>query len=180
MQFIQNIKEMVFHQMEKRHPRPEPYFRNFNDVKKILVLFESDFLERNLAIKQVVRELSDEGKTVTAWGYIDKPDITSAVLRDYRVLGRRDCNLMEIPRDYERQDIRAEHFDLLIDLNTRHLLPLRYLAMMADADLRCGKVEPQPYVHDFMVDCGENDDPIYLLEQILNFLKRTGGSGTTK
>lgn len=171
MNVAETIKEFVFKQVEKRHPRSEAFFSNYWNCKKVLILFESDFLERNLAIKQLIKEIAADGKTVTAWGYIDKPDITSAILRDYRVLGSKDCNLLEVPRDYERQDIRAEHFDLLIDLNVHNLLPLRYLTLFADADFRCGKLEPEPYVHDFMIDCGENDDPTYLLDQIITFLR---------
>lgn len=172
MNIITNIKEFVFKQIQKRNTRSEAIYPDYSSISKVLILFESDVLERNVQLKQLVKEIQADGKTVTAWGYVPKKDIVSGVLRDYRVLGLKDVNFLEVPKEYEKQDIQNEHFDLLIDLNMNDLLPLRYLAMYANADFRAGKLEPQPYVHDFMIDVQGNDDPAYLFDQILAFLKK--------
>ena len=49
---------------------------------------------------------------------------------DYGFLGK--------PKDDVVTDLQAEHYDLMIDLTTRPLLALRYLALYADADFKVG------------------------------------------
>lgn len=172
MNILTQIRELVFRQVAKRAAKREPVFPAYADVKRILILFESDYLERNLPIKEIIKELQADGKVVTAWGYLDKNNCQTAVLRDYRVISNKDCTFLLQPRDYERQDIAQEQYDLLIDLNIHNLLPLRYLALYANCTFRAGKAEQQPYVHDFMVDVKDNDDPCYLAYQILLYLKQ--------
>ena len=46
--------------------------------------------------------------------------------------------------------MQAEHYDLLIDLTTRPLLPLRYLALFTDADFKVG-MNLGEGIHDMLI-----------------------------
>jgi hypothetical protein len=47
-------------------------------------------------------------------------------------------------------DLRAEQYDLLLDLTTRPLLPLRYLAMYTNADFKVG-LNLGEGIHDMLI-----------------------------
>ena len=166
-----NIKEIIFKQVQKRHPR-QPHYQSYKSAKKILILFESDLLERNVQIKALIRQLQDDGKEVTAWGYVAKKQIESGVLRDYRVLGLNDFNFWGVPQEYERQDIARDHYDLLINLNVNNLLAIRYLSLYADADFRAGQETEEPYLNDFMINTMGDNNPAFLFDQIIHYLKQ--------
>ena len=177
--FLERLRERAFRYAQKKNPKQEAVFPSYAGVKKVMILFESDVLERNTQIKQLVRELQADGKTVTAWGFVNKKQVTSAILRDYRVLGLQDVNVLGKPKDHELQDLRSEHFDLVISLNVNNLMPLRYLNLYANADFRVGMVSDEPYENNFMVAVPDDKrDLVYLFDQIMLYLRKINAANT--
>lgn len=171
-----NIKETIFRFIAKRQQKQprQAVYRDYQSVQSVLILFESEVRELNVQAKALVKQLQADGKEVTAWGYIDRKKATSGVLANYRVLGQSDYNLWGLPNENERQDLLAQHYDLLIDLNTHHLLPLRYLALYADADFKAGLQTEKPWLADFMISITDEDqleNPAFLFDQIIYYLK---------
>ena len=133
-----SIKEKIFdYLLGKQEPR-DPRFPHFDRPLKLMLIYESDVLERNDNIKTIRQDLLRRQMDVTMWGYVEKKEITSLVLPQSRILGMGDYNWLGKPRDLVLKDLQAEHYDLLIDLTTRPLLPLRYIAMYTDADFKVG------------------------------------------
>lgn len=192
-----NIKEYIFHykyrRQQKQQPRT-PIYHSYRTVRRILLLFESDLLERNVQIKALIKQLQQDGKEVTAWGFVSgKKMAQSATLRDYRVLAQQDFTRWGWPQEQQIRDLQLESYDLLIDLNVSQLLPLRYLVFYARADFRCGMLTPKPCLADMQIDLthvqapeaaperAENKtaaevvdsavNPAYLFDQILHYLQ---------
>ena len=90
------------------------------------------------------------------------------ILPQSRILGLNDYNWLGKPKDYVLTDLRAEHYDLLIDLSTQPILPLRYLAMYTDADFKVG-LNVGTGEHDMLIAM-EQPDVKGLYEQIINYL----------
>lgn len=179
VRMLDNLRESAFRRAQKKHPQPQILFPSYANIKRVFILFESDVLERNSQIKQLVRELQADGKTITAWGFVDKKEVTSGILRDYRVLGRQDVNFLGKPKDHELQDLRNEHFDLLISLNVNNIMPLRYLSLYANADFRVGMVTDEPYENNFMVAVPDDKkDLVYLFDQIMIYLRKINAANT--
>lgn len=128
----------IFDYLRQRMPEREPRFPHLDQPLKVMIIYESDVLERNDSIKSIRQDLLLRQMDVTMWGYVEKKEIVSLVLPQSRILGLADYNLLGKPRDYVLRDLTAEHYNLLIDLTTRPLLPLRYLTMFADADFKVG------------------------------------------
>lgn len=84
------------------------------------------------------------------WGYVERKEVQTLILPQSRILGLSDYNFFGKPRDYVLTDLQAEHYDLLIDLTTRPLLPLRYLAMYTDADFKVG-MNLGEGIHDMLI-----------------------------
>ena len=133
-----SLKQRIFDYLAKRQPVHEPRFPHMEQPLKLLIIYESDYLERNDAIKSIRQNLLRQQMDVTMWGYAAKKEISTLILPQSRILGLGDYNLLGKPRDYVLTDLQAEHYDLLIDLTTQPCLPLRYLALYADADFKVG------------------------------------------
>ena len=104
--------------MLKKQPAREPRFPHLDRPLKMLIIYESDLLERNDSIKTIRQDLLRRQMDVTMWGYVEKKEISSLVLPQSRILGVADYNWLGKPRENVLNDLQAEHYDLLIDLTT--------------------------------------------------------------
>lgn len=173
-----SLKQRIFDYLAKRQPVHEPRFPHMEQPLKLLIIYESDYLERNDAIKSIRQNLLRQQMDVTMWGYAAKKEISTLILPQSRILGLGDYNLLGKPRDYVLTDLQAEHYDLLIDLTTQPCLPLRYLALYADADFKVG-LNLGEGIHDMLLSLpdfepeqGEDAkiEATWLYDQIMNYL----------
>ena len=172
------LKQRIFNYLQGKQPERAGRFPHVDRPLKVLLIYESDVLERNNAIKEIRQDLLRRQMDVTMWGFVEKKEIQSLVLPQSRILGLRDYTWLGKPRDYVLKDLRAEHYDLLMDLTTRHLLPLRYIAMFADADFKVGMSLGEG-IHDMLIamptEINEKGEPLPieakdLYGQIMNYL----------
>ena len=172
------IKQYIFDYLRKKQPAREVRFPHLDQPLKIMIIYESDVLERNDSIKTIRQDLLRRQMDVTMWGYVAKNEIQTLILPQSRILGLNDYNLLGKPRDYVLNDLQAEHYDLLIDLTTHACLPLRYLALYTDADFKAG-LNLGEGIHDMMLSLpdltpeqGEmaTVEATWLYDQIMNYL----------
>ena len=144
------LKNKIFDYVRSKQPERSARFPHLDQPLKIIILYESDVLERNDNIKTIRQELLRRQMDVTMWGFVEKKEINTLILPQSRILGVGDYNFFGKPRDYVLTDLQAEHYDLLIDLTTHPMLPLRYLAMYTDADFKVG-MNLGEGVHDMLI-----------------------------
>lgn len=132
------LRQYIFDYLRKRMPERNPKFPHLDQPLKIMIIYESDVLERNDNIKSIRQDLLRRQMDVTMWGYVEKKETTSLVLPQSRILGLADFNFFGKPKEYVLKDLQTEHYDLLIDLTPRPVLALRYMAMYTDADFKVG------------------------------------------
>lgn len=147
---MMKLKQRIFEYLRGKQPERNPRFPHLDRPLKIMIIYESDVLERNDSIKSIRQDLLRRQMDVTMWGYVEKKEILTLILPQSRILGQNDYNWMGKPRDYVINDLQTEHYDLLIDLTTRPLLPLRYIAMYTDADFKVG-LNLGEGVHDMLI-----------------------------
>ncbi len=162
------LKQYIFDYLRKKQPERTVRFPHLDQSLKVMVIYESDPLERNDAIKAIRQDLLRRQMDVTMWGYLGRKEIQTLILPQSRILGLGDYNWLGKPKDYVLTDLKAEHYDLLIDLSTQTLLPLRYLAMYTDADFKVG-LNMGEGLHDMLMGM-ENPDAKGLYDQIINYL----------
>ena len=163
-----SLKQKIFNYLLRKQPERQPRFPHLDRPLKIMLIYESDVLERNDKIKTIRQDLLRRQMDVTMWGFVEKKEISSLVLPQSRILGLADYNLFGKPREYVLNDLKAEHFDLMLDLTTRPLLPLRYIALFTDADFKVG-LNLGEGIHDMLI-ATEQTDEVSLYEQIMNYL----------
>ena len=172
------IKDKLFNYLQGKQPERSCRFPHMDKPLKVLLIYESDMLERNDGIKNIRQELLRRQMDVTLWGFVEKKEIQTLILPQSRILGSRDYNILGKPRDYVISDLQSEHYDLLIDLTLRPIRALRYLAMYADADFKVG-LNLGEGIHDMLIampaDVNEQGEPMpveanALFEQIMKYL----------
>ena len=156
-------------------------FVNYEKAKTILLLFESDYSEKNILIRRIIRNLTNDGKKVCAWGYIEKKEITTAILPDFSILNQKDTDLFRKPKVSFTNELDEMEFDLLIDLTVNEVLTLQYIALHANAFCKTGVVKNELKIFDFALNLdnvnNNNDEetvdvnPRYIFDQIIFYLK---------
>lgn len=169
------LKQYIFDYLLKKQGSRDPRFPHLDQPLKIMIIYESDLLERNDSIKTIRQDLLRRQMDVTMWGYVEKKEIQTLILPQSRILGVGDYNWLGKPRDYVLTDLKAEHYDLLIDLTTRPLLPLRYIAMYTDADFKVG-MNLGEGIHDMLISIPDLDteqakpEATWLYNEIMRFI----------
>lgn len=158
----------------------EKRFVNYQSAHTIILLFESDYMERNTEIRQLIQLLHADGKKVMAWGYLQKKEITSPILPDFRILHQKNADFSGYPSVEFRRELEELNFDLLLDLTVNEIKPLQYIALFANAACKVS-THPYPAIFDILIDASEikqknelnekETTAIELCDQIFFYLK---------
>src|ERR1035437_351183 len=162
----------------------ERRFVNYDSAKTVLLLFESDFSEKNPEVKKIIYQLQQDGKKVSAWGFLDKKEVATAILPDFRILHHKQTDISKRPLVSYLNELENLEFDLLIDLSLKQVLTLEYIVMYAKAHCKAGLKKTDLPIYDFMIDtenvttkADDSDimvntiDETYLFNQIIFYLK---------
>jgi len=163
----------------------EHRFVNYGKAKNILLLFESDYAEKNQHVHRVIKQMRQDGKKVSAWGFIDKKHVETAIFPDFRILHHKQTDFFHKPLESFINELQYSQFDLLIDLSVKQVIPLQYLALYAIASFKTGIRKSNIPIYDFVMNMEnvntqtdssegiENTvDETYLYDQIIFYLKR--------
>lgn len=167
-----NIARHIFHYCLKREPQRIVAFPQYNRCRQILLIFESDPLEENEQIYQIINQLKADGKDVTAWGYTNKKVITTPSSDIFRIFGKKDTTLFGRPNKETIHLLQSRSYDLLIDLSLSNTLTTAWLTLLADTAFRTGKATDEtPYLHNLMIQTDNTADQQSLFKHILFYLQ---------
>jgi hypothetical protein len=175
--FAQKVKKLqATQEREKR-------FMSYPDIRTILILFESEFTEKNPIIRSLVRQLAADGKKVTTCGFINKKDTKSAILPDSRIIDLSQVSFWGEPKNIVVGDLYGDEYDMVLDLTLSDILPLRYVLAYVNSPFKVGRKNMEFNLLDFMIDINasfvedEEDlnapviDENYLFSQVIFYLK---------
>ncbi|MGM9811102.1 MAG: DUF6913 domain-containing protein [Paludibacteraceae bacterium] len=183
-----NLKEKIYSFVARRQPKRDAKWPHWESVKQVLVLYESDLVEKNPTMRTIRTELQKHKIDAVFWGYVPKKEVQSAVLPQSRIVGMKDFNCFGYPRKELVQDLQQQRYDLVIDLNQSDALPLRYLCLLADAGFKSGmapmevrspgrtiirtgkhsEIVQSPC--DLQINTQPQETPEFLFQQILHYL----------
>lgn len=197
---MKRVKQYIFERKKAKYltdPQREKRWIDYKNAKTILLLFESDYIEKNRFIRKAIETLTSEGKKVSAWGFLDTKKSTTAILPSFRVLDRETINWRGEPKEPFLRELGEREFDLLIDLTLCDILPLMYVGLYANAATKVGMSRTMDSIYDFKIIVPEpseeelngkdekqhiefrnlnemlfHTDQQYLFEQIIYYLKR--------
>jgi hypothetical protein len=187
MKLLQAINNYLFVRQAKQYiseTERERRFVSYDKAKSVLILFESDFTEKNPAIRRMIAQLQQDGKKVSAWGFIDKKEIMTSILPDFRILHHKQTDFFQKPVISYINELEVLEFDLLLDLTIQPILPLQYFALYSKATFKVGAHKTDAAIYDFVLDIEslkkqpEEDEiqasevnEVYMYDQIIFYLK---------
>lgn len=182
---IEKLDIYKFRKESERHIQQQTrdrHFVTYKSAKTVMLLFQSDVQEENVAIKAIMKQLVADGKKVMAWGFVDKKEVISPILSDLRILNKKSVDFFQKPHQAFTRELGDLKFDLLLDISIREILPLRYLGLYANAYFKAGTRNSDPQIYDFVLDIqnmGNGDDTnsvqsidaTFIYNQIIFYLK---------
>ncbi len=171
---------------------------DYRNANTILLLFVSDYIEKNRFIRKAIELLTVDGKKVFAWGFLDKKMTSTAILPTFKILDRSSIDWFGCPKAPYLKELMENEYDMLIDLTLSDYLPLQYACLYANASLKTGESRSMDEILDFVIkipqpdpqEMPENDeerrkiefqdlneslfhtDQQYLFEQLIFYLKK--------
>lgn len=171
MKIVESIRDKVFNYHLTRHQRKEAGFPRYENIRSVIILYESDWQEKNPMVKEMRDALLADDKDVVLWGYVDKKEVTTAILPQSRILGSKNITLWGTLTENTLEDLLRRRYDLLIDLTQHYCRPLHYAAMNVRADFKTG-MHIVEGIHHFMVDAEPKESGRFLFDQIIFYLKQ--------
>lgn len=148
------------------------FFRNFNEVKTVALLFNATNQQDFDLVKRYVHYLKEEKKKVKAIGYFDAsklPEFSYSRV-EYAFFDNRDLNWHLKPLGNEIDDFINKEFDLLIDLNIFNDFPLYYIAVLSKAKFKIGRYKEKTNAYDLMIEFPGDKGIKYFLRNIDHYL----------
>ncbi len=149
----------------------ESYYPDFKSIKSILILFKSEDNEKNPQIRKIIASLKEEGKKVTVWGFVDKKEIETAVLPEFRLFCASELNWYKIPKAALVNEFLTTSYDMVIQIINTDVYSLDYLLAQAEAPFKVSRMKPYKGIADFMIHMNESENELFLYEQIMHYLK---------
>lgn len=159
-------------------------YPGYQSIKKVLVLFESDYNEKNEHYRKMVQPLIKDGKDVYTLGFLNKKKSESPVLDHHIIISKNDVNFWGQPKKNINQELIDKEFDLIINLMSESQITLEYVQLFfPNAFLWSGKSGASSS-YDFVIELSNNhtlldsglknysyNESNYLFQQIIHYLQ---------
>ena len=146
-QYIFNKRVAKF---QKETTRTKRYV-DYKNAKTVLLVFESDYIEKNRFIRKAIEQLTADGKKIFAWGFLDKKMTSTAILPTFKILDRSSVDWLGCPKAPYLKELMEMEYDMLIDLTLSDVLPLQYVCLYANAALKTGMSRSMDDILDFVI-----------------------------
>ena len=170
--FIKNrFAQKELAQLEVAHQR-EVCFKNFDQIKHILLLCSIEELDQIKTLKRAAELLRSEKKEVNLTVLYPQKEMTDAMLIEHGVnfLTLKDTNWKDLFVPQNISSITDTFFDLVIDFSTKKSLAISQLALLSKAPLITGR-DIEETIADFTIKIPSDKDETFLAEQIIFYLR---------
>ena len=155
---------------------------NLKDARKIGILYNLEDVPDYDVVAEFVTKLQHEHKEVKAMGFVQNKNLVSRFLPklSYDFFSGTDLNWFYRPGKEKVRDFISKDFDLLIDLDMKDSLPLKYISGLSMSMCRIGRYsEGSLPCHDFMLDVNPSTPVTEFIRQITHYLTIINNDGKT-
>ncbi len=146
---------------------------NLGDAKKVGILYNLDDVTDYDVIAEFVTQLQHDRKEVKALGYVENKNLISRFLPklSYDFFSMKDINWFYRPVKQKLMDFIQKDFDLLIALDMKDSMPLKYISGLSMSMCRVGRYsESSISCYDFMLDVNPTTSVTEFIRQITHYL----------
>jgi len=180
---IRSLIGLHYFNKEIRNTGRDRKLTNLKDAKKIGILYNLDDVPDYDVIAEFVTQLQHDRKDVKALGYVKNKNLISRFLPklSYDFFSVHDMNWFYKPVKDKLMDFIQKDFDLLIDLDMKDSLPLKYISGLSMSMCRVGRyTEGSISCYDLMLDVNSSTPVTEFIKQITHYLTIINNDGKTK
>lgn len=181
MKFLDNIKaKLGKRKIEKilKSQKRKIRVNNFASAKSIGILYPVTTTEYQDFIHKYIDYLRGEVgfKKIIALGYFEGTQLPNFIINHsmkYQYFTKKELDFYLFGKCKETMDFEKENFDILVDLSSDYLTPIKHLVASSKAGLKIGRLseENKPYF-DFMVELEKTAPVSHFIDQVNTFLKQ--------
>lgn len=149
-------------------------YSNINQVRKIGIVWDASHVTDFTYLSKFCQKMNERNIDVKIIGYFsgkNLPDQYTAI-RYLTCIRREELSFFYHPASSESDAFIRNRFDILIDINTENLLPLRCLSALSNAALKVGLFEPgRDGLFDLMIELNKPVDVNNYLAQAVHYLE---------
>lgn len=164
------MKNKLFNRTAKKHLRKNPRerrFVNYTKADNILLLFESDG-SSDIHVREIVKALKNDKKNVVAWGFFNSKNPVESNSFDIKLFNKKSINVFQKPNKEILKEISTSKFDLLIDLSINTTIPLMYISLLTNANMKISSKITDQRLFDFILDINKLKEESLRLENSIN------------
>ncbi|NHB67430.1 DUF6913 domain-containing protein [Perlabentimonas gracilis] len=172
---FKNLKLRVGHKKLRKELTSftrEKKVHNFVSARKIAIVF---YASSKNTFQQVV-DFSDfitkQNLEVTLLAYCPQKEIPQEfqLFETVNLFTKKETNWYGKPLAPFAEEFMATNFDILIDLSTEELFPLKWVVSLSKAKFRVGNLSYPDNPNDLIINIKPNEDLNYLISQIKHYL----------
>lgn len=178
MEFIRNIRLKIggnlLRKKAEKNQRKSSY-SNISLVKKIGIVWDASEVNEFHFLSKFCQKMHERNIDVSIIGYFNGknlPDQYTAI-RYLTCFKKEELNFFYHPLSAESENFINNSFDILIDLNYRDLLPLRYLSVLSKSSFKVGLYDEAKNnsCYDLMMELKKPVDVGDYLDQTIHYLE---------
>ncbi|MGE5418987.1 MAG: DUF6913 domain-containing protein [Chloroflexota bacterium] len=159
-------------------------YSNIDSVRKIGIIWDATEVVDFSGLSRFCLKMSERNIEVKILGYYpgkNLPDQYTAI-RYLACMRREELSFFYLPLSPESESFIKNRFDILIDINFKELLPLKYVSWLSDAALKVGLFEGEKNgkVFDLMIDMKKPVNVEDYLGQAVHYLEMIHSGQTEK
>jgi hypothetical protein len=145
---------------------------NFNTAQTIGILFNPDKQETFELLKDFIVFLTDKNIHVNVLGYFDGKEIPQMFLfrKGIEFFTKNDINWFYRPKRGTVDEFINTSFDILIDLTTQKIFPVKYIVRLSNAKFKVGTYGTDKFGYDLMIKIDKEQGTAYFIEQLKYYL----------
>ncbi len=153
----------------------KPYYSNIHQVKNIGVVWDASKTDDFASLTKFFQKMAELKTEVRIMGYFPGKNLPNqyTAVRYLSIIKREELNMFYHPVSSETNSFITNHFDVLIDLNFKKLLPLQYISSLSHAKLKVGLFESEtnntPF--DLMMDLKSPVNVEEYLSHVIHYLE---------
>ena len=87
MNVFDKLRHYLFLRQLRRQAARDVRFPKWDKVRTILLIYDSDLMEKNADIREIMRRMMLDDKQVSLLGYVERKDVQSPILPQSRMMG---------------------------------------------------------------------------------------------
>jgi hypothetical protein len=153
----------------------KPHYSNIHQVKNIGLVWDASKIDDFTYLTRFFQKMAEAKTDVRILGYFPGKNLPNqyTAVRYLSIVKREELNIFYHPVSSETNSFITNHFDVLIDLNFKKLLPLQYISSLSKASLKIGLFESEagnpPF--DLMMDMKSPVNIEDYLNHVLHYLE---------